>query len=73
MKTETEKTENLMNGLFKEMNRNRGLLVMYEEIGPAGTFGKIMIKKDIADAEQAIKNNDVIQMLQAYQALKENQ
>jgi hypothetical protein len=65
--------ENLMDGLFKEMNRCRELSKAYEEIGSAGIFGLAMILRDIDAAEQAIKENDVIKMLQAYKSLKECQ
>lgn len=65
--------ENLMDGLFKEMNRCREVLKQYEEIGAAGAFGAYMIKMDIQTAEQAIKDNDVVKMLTAYNALKEIQ
>lgn len=67
----TVEPQNLMDGLFYEMNRCRELLKAYEEIGPAGMFGKAMITRDIDFAEQAIKENDVIKMLQAYSTLKE--
>jgi hypothetical protein len=65
----TEKSENLMDGLFKEMNRCRELKKLYDEI-PQGKFGSVMIQQDINFAEQAIKENDVIKMLQAYNTLK---
>jgi hypothetical protein len=70
--TTEKKAENLMDGLFKEMNRCRELKAMYEEI-PQGKFGARMIQIDIDNAEEAIKSNDVIKMLQAYNALKECQ
>lgn len=63
--------ENLMDGLFNEMNRCREVLKHYEEIGPVGMFGATMIKADIDNAERAIRQNDVVKMLAAYQALKE--
>jgi hypothetical protein len=69
--TDKKESKNLMDGLFDEMNRCRELLKEYEAIGSAGIFGATMIKMDIAKAEQAIRNNDVVQMLIAYEALKE--
>jgi len=66
-------TKTLMDGLMDEMNRCRELLTMYEEIGPAGAFGAVMIKRDIAFAELSIRENDVVKMLQAYSSLKECQ
>lgn len=65
--------ENLMDGLFKEMNRCRELLKEYEAIGAPGRFGAAMIKQDIAFGELAVRENDVIKMLQAYDALKQCQ
>lgn len=65
--------QNLMDGLFEEMNRCRELLKMYEEIGQPGLFGATMIKRDIAYAELSIRENDVIKMIEAYDALKECQ
>lgn len=60
-----------MDGLFKEMNRCREVLTHYEQIGAAGLFGVAMIRLDIATAERAIKENDVVKMLTAYNSLKE--
>lgn len=66
-------SENLMEGLINELNRVRELLKDYEEIGPAGIFGATMLKQDIKKAEKAISSGDVIQMLLAYNSLKECQ
>lgn len=62
-----------MDGLMNELNRVRELLKDYEEIGPAGIFGSTMLKQDIKKAEKAISSGDVIQMLLAYNSLKECQ
>lgn len=69
----TEQPENLMDGLFYEMNRCRDLLNEYKAIGPVGLFGHAMIAADLRAAENAIRENDVVKMLQAYNALKECQ
>jgi hypothetical protein len=71
MNTEEKKVTNLMDGLFDEMNRCRELLKEYEAI-PQGAFGAHFIRQSIKNAEDAIKSNDVLQMLAAYQALKEH-
>ncbi len=63
--------ENLMDGLLREMNRNREVLKEYEAIGPAGRFGAAMIKQAIANAEKSIADNDVVQMLVCYKTLEE--
>lgn len=60
----------LMDGLLKEINRAKEILKMYDEI-PTGKFGAMMIRQDIALAEKSISDNDVVQMLVAYQRLKE--
>ena len=65
-------TENLMDGLMDELNRNRELLKIYQEIGPAGRLGAMLIDRDIKAGEQAIRDNDVVAMLRAYNALKDN-
>lgn len=69
----SEETKTLMDGLFDEMNRCRELLKEYESIGAPGMFGAVMIKRDIDFAELSIRENDVIKMLQAYEALKQCQ
>jgi hypothetical protein len=65
--------ENLMDGLLKEIARNRELLEHYKKIGIAGNFGRIAIQRDIDAAEKAIKDNDVVEMVQAYQNMINNE
>lgn len=65
-----EKSKNLMDGLFEQMNRAREIKKMYDEI-PQGKFGAMMIQQSIQRAEAAIKDNDVIEMLAAYTELTE--
>ncbi len=60
---------NLLEGLKKELNRNREILKMYEEI-PEGAFGATMIKQSIERAERAITDGDTISMIQAYKELE---
>lgn len=69
----SQEPKNLMDGLFSEMERVRELRKMYESIGQAGAFGVVMLNQALELAEQSIKENDVVKMLQAYQALKECQ
>jgi hypothetical protein len=66
----TTEPQNLMDGLFEQMNRCREVLTYYDEI-PQGVFGATMIRASIRNAENAIKENDVIKMLAAYRDLKE--
>ena len=64
---------NLMAGLLEELNRNRELLTVYKEIGPAGMFGAAMITQDIEAAEKAIGSGDVVEMIVHYEKLKDNE
>ena len=63
---------NLMEGLIKQINRNRELVSLYESIGPAGQFGATFIKQDIMEAEEAMGSGDIVAMAQCYETLKEN-
>jgi len=65
--------ENLMDGLFSEMNRVRELIKEYEHpaLNGSGRFAAAFMKMEIENAELSIKENDVIKMLQAYTKLKE--
>ena len=65
--------DNLMDGLFSEMNRVREVIKEYEHpaLNGAGNLAAAIMKIDIQQAEKAIKDNDVIAMLQAYSKLKE--
>ena len=62
--------ENLMEGLLKEIKRNRELVTEYRAIGQNGGIAILFIEGDIEDAEQAIKDNDVVAMARAYKKLK---
>lgn len=59
--------------LPEEIDRNRKLLELYKGIGPAGAFGAAFIDQDIKAGVNALASGDVIQMLQAYKKLKENE
>ena len=63
---------NLIEGLQEELKRNRELVKHYEEIGPAGIFGKTFIQRDIDLAEKAIATGDTVEMVRMYATLKEN-
>jgi hypothetical protein len=66
--------ENLMDGLFSEMNRVRELIKDYEHpiLNGAGFIAATIMKIDIQRAEESIKNNDVVEMLKSYSKLKEH-
>ena len=61
---------NLMEGLIAEINRNHEALIIYESI-PTGLFASTMIKQTIERAEKAIADDDVVEMMRAYEELKE--
>lgn len=63
-------TENLMEGLLRQMNRCRELVKEYEKIGPTGIFGKTMIEQDIKNAEKAMGGGDIAEMIAAYKNLE---
>lgn len=56
--------------LSRELERCRLLLCDYEEIGPNGQFGCMVIKADIAEAEKALAEMDAVAMLAALTNLK---
>ena len=60
---------NLIEGLIEEMNRVREIIKIYEE-KPAGNFAAAIMKVDIANAEKAMANGDVIAELQCFEVLK---
>jgi hypothetical protein len=64
--------ETLGDALPQEIERNRRLLKAYEEIGPAGLFAHTLISQEIRAAEKAITDGDVVAMIRAYNALKDN-
>lgn len=67
-------TDTLGTALPREMARVRDkVLPHYIEIGPAGQFGAMMIRRDLDAAAKALAEGDVVAMLRAYQALKETQ
>jgi len=63
---------NLIEGLMKELNRNRELKIEYDLI-PTGFFGSSMIQVDIINGEKSIASGDVVEMMRCYEALKGNE
>ena len=64
-------SESLGEALPKEIARVREVLKDYESVGPAGAFAVMMIKKDIADAERAIMEGDLVAMIRSYKTLQD--
>jgi len=64
---------NLVEGIQEELKRCRELRQMYEDIGPAGAFGKMVIDNSIKEGEAAIASGDVVRMMRAYADLKQRE
>ena len=62
---------NLIEGLQKELERNKKLLKIYEEI-PIGVFVATIIRKSIKKAERAMAVGDTVEMLKYFKNLKKN-
>lgn len=66
--------ENLIDGLFSEMNRVREIVKEYDALpNSAGVFASYFMKVDINEAEKSIKENDVIKMIECYSKLKKHE
>jgi len=61
---------NLIEGLLKELERNRELLQEYKAI-PAGAFGAMIIERSIKTAEKAMAEGDTAKMLSCFKELQE--
>jgi hypothetical protein len=58
--------------LPKEMARIRDVVMpAYVEIGPAGTFALVMMRRDLDAAARAMAEGDLVTMIAAYKSLKE--
>jgi len=64
--------ENLMDGLNRELERNRQLAKDYEAIGLPGRFGLLVITISIQEGEKAIKEGDTVGMVKAFAKLQSN-
>lgn len=66
--------DTLGDALPREMARVRDELIpAYQSIGPAGAFGIAMLRASLDTATEALASGDVVQMLRAYQELKDSQ
>lgn len=63
--------ETLGTELPKLMSKVRDeILPMYLEIGPAGAFAALMMRRDLDAAQRAMMEGDVVAMLRAYESLR---
>lgn len=64
--------ETLGDALPKEIARVRDELIpQYLSIGPAGMFAVTMMRADLDRAAKAMAAGDVVEMIRAYESLKE--
>lgn len=64
--------ETMGTALANEIERNRELLDVYKKI-PTGGFGATMIDADIKFAINALASGDVIEIMKAYERMKNNE
>jgi hypothetical protein len=55
----------------KMQARVRALIEVYKEIGPAGTFGRIMIEQVLERADRAAISGDVVAMIRSFKEMEE--
>ena len=65
-----EKPRSLGEALPAEMTRVRGLIPMYQSIGPAGAFAIMFINQALDRAQKALAEGDVVAMIRVYEELK---
>lgn len=63
-------TRNIIEGIQDECNRCRELITQYAQIGPTGTFGRMMIEQAIKEGEAAIASGDVVRCISAFNNLQ---
>jgi hypothetical protein len=72
MSKTNETIETLGTALPKEMARVRDeVMPNYLAIGPAGTFGVLMMRHTLDRATKALAEGDLVAMIRAYEDLKE--
>ncbi len=65
--------EKLAQGLVRELNRNRELLLEYKKIEQPGAFGAAIIEDKIKRGETAQENGDVAEMLRVFSDLENSE
>ena len=68
---DTGRIETLADAMPKEIARVREVLGYYKQIGPAGMFGAAFIEQDLRVADAAMISGDVVEMLRAFEMLKQ--
>lgn len=55
----------------KEQARVREVLSLYKALGPLGAFGAAHIEASLQLADEAVISGDVVEMIKAYEVLKD--
>lgn len=64
--------DTLGDALPKEMARIRDrVMPAYREIGPAGEFGLMFMRRDLDNAAKAMMEGDVVEMIRCLQELRD--
>jgi molybdopterin converting factor small subunit len=63
-------SESLADALLSEQKRVRELIPIYQPIGPAGGFAIAMMNRALEDAERAVMDGDVVQMIASLEDLR---
>lgn len=66
----TVEVKSLAQAILDEQARCRELLAAYKAIGPAGSFGYIVISETLKRTEKAVMENNTVAMLRCYEELK---
>lgn len=65
--------ETLGDAYPKEQARLRRLIEAYRKIGPAGTFGRMMIEDTLRRADEAAISGDLVAMIRLYKEMQDCQ
>ena len=63
-------SENIQEGLVERIQRAKEIRILWAAIGPAGTFGVLVLGEAIVRAERALGSGDVVEMIKSYNELE---
>lgn len=70
--SEIKEPKNIIEGLFEEMDRVRGIIKEYEDLPDnGGGIAAALMKVAIKEAEYAIAHGDTVGMIRCYRGLKD--
>ena len=62
--------DTLGEALPREQARVRGLITIYRSLGPIGEPTALMMEHSLQQADKAVMNGDVVEMMRVYEDLK---